>query len=537
VMRDIARVVHSPAVVIGSGIAGLTTALGLEECVLVTRGRLGSGSSWMAQGGIAAALAPHDAAAAHAADTIAVAGGIGDPLIADAVAHAAAGRIAWLESLGARFDRDEQGHLRLGQEAGHSERRIVHADGDATGAEAMRVLCEAVRARATIDVWAEHELVDLIRQGDCIVGALVASPTAELIALLAPAVVLATGGIGGLYARTTNPPELTGDGLAAAARAGAKLADLEFVQFHPTALDIASEPVPLLSEALRGEGAMLINDRGERFMPAVHPDAELAPRDIVARAIWHERQQGRRVFLDARVAVGSRFPERFPTIWRFAQAAGLDPRHEPLPVTPAEHYHMGGIATDAHGRSSLPGLWAVGEVATTGLHGANRLASNSLLEGMVFGARVSRAIRAEPLLSRIGRITVPSSALAVPTRGHRGAPIAPRVRALMWHQVGLVRNAAGLEAALRELRRMRRRRLSLTERNLALVGELIAAAALARAESRGAHWREDAPQSNDRYAARSFYRRRPAPSIDLPLPRKHASDAARAPMHMARRTR
>src|SRR5690606_29997999 len=404
---------YARAVVVGSGIAGLSTALGLERAVVLTRGPLGSGSSRHAQGGIAAALAPDDSPAEHALDTLAVSAGLADPDVARAVAEAAAGRVGWLRTLGARFHLDAHGRLSLGREAGHRTRRVAHAGGDATGAEVMRALVAAVEARDDIEVLEGCELVDLVRHGTRVAGVLARTRDGGFAAVLAPAVVLATGGIGGLYARTTNPVEVTGEGLAVAARAGAELADLEFVQFHPTALAVDADPVPLLTEALRGEGAILMDDRGERFMLAEHPDAELAPRDVVARAIWRRRMAGREVYLDARAAVGAEFPQRFPSVWRTAQRYGLDPRIEPLPVTPAEHYFMGGIVTDLAGRTSLPGLWAVGEAAATGLHGANRLASNSLLEGMVLGAAASRSIKEAALASSPSAgLEVPAGALA-----------------------------------------------------------------------------------------------------------------------------
>jgi len=509
------------AVVVGSGIAGLSAALGLEHCVVLTRGELGSGSSRHAQGGIAAALAPDDSAADHALDTLAVSAELADPVVARAVAEAAAGRVEWLRALGARFDLDEHGTIALGREAGHRTRRIAHAGGDATGAEVMRALVAAVEARSDIDVLAGYELVDLVRHGRRVAGVLARSERGTLTAILAPAVVLATGGIGGLYARTTNPVEVAGDGLAIAARAGADLADLEFVQFHPTALAVDADPVPLLTEALRGEGAILIDGRGERFMLAEHPDAELAPRDVVARAIWRRRSGGIEVFLDARAAIGAAFPERFPSVWRTAQRHGLDPRVEPLPVTPAEHYFMGGVVTDLEGRTSLPGLWAVGEVAATGLHGANRLASNSLLEGMVLGAAASRSIAdsASAAPSASG-LEVPAGALALRAAGD--GRVRAAVRELMWQHVGLVRDERGLAHALAELDRLRGEADG-AERNMLLAARLIATAALERTESRGGHWRADYPDSDPGQRFRRFIRPAAAPRIVLPSQERRAA--------------
>ncbi len=528
-MKRIADVRHANAIVVGSGIAGLSAALGLSGCTLITRGRLGSGCSRWAQGGIAAALGADDSAARHAADTLAVSGGIGDADVAEAVSGAAAGRIAWLQALGAHFDRAPDGALTLGREAGHSVRRIVHAHGDATGAEVMRALTAAVRTRDDIDLHENHELIDLVISDGRVAGVLALAEGEHLVMILAPAVLLATGGLGGLYAHTTNPAEVTGDGIAIAARAGARLADLEFVQFHPTALAVESDPLPLLTEALRGEGAVLVNDRGDRFMPGLHPDAELAPRDIVARAVWRQRMAGRDVYLDGSGAVGAAFPERFPTVWKAAQRAGFDPRYQGLPVTPAEHYAMGGIATDGAGRASIPGLWAVGECSSSGLHGANRLASNSLLEGMVIGAAAALSIAAAEAAA------IPDSGLRVPERaigdaahsaGLTGAgEMAGAIRLLMWKHAGVERSADGLREALVELDRLQSRHPHTThaERNMQLLARLVVRAALARPESRGAHWRVDCPATVPGLARRSFTVARLERAVELSGREKRAA--------------
>ncbi|MEA3503006.1 MAG: FAD-binding protein, partial [Actinomycetota bacterium] len=296
-------------------------------------------------------------------------------------------------------------------------------------------------------------------------------------------------------------PEVAAAGLAAAARSGARLADLEFVQFHPTSLAGEIDPLPLLTEALRGEGAVLLNAAGDRFMSTQHPDAELAPRDVVARVIWSQLEAGGEVCLDATAAVGSAFPKRFPTVWAHARAAGIDPRIQPIPVTPAEHFHMGGVATDVNGRTSLPGLWAVGEVASTGLHGANRLASNSLLEGLVVGARVARSIDRRAPTAAPNTATVPRSALGVPRSRAPSETIS--TRELMWRSVGIVRNRSGLEEAIRRLSVGTPAR-NLLDRDLRLVGRLIAEAALVRKESRGGHYRSDYPDPDPTLAHRSF---------------------------------
>jgi L-aspartate oxidase len=320
-------------------------------------------------------------------------------------------------------------------------------------------------------------------------------------------VVLATGGIGRAYLHTTNPPEVTGDGIAMAARAGAALVDVEFVQFHPTALAAGADPMPLLTEALRGEGAVLVDESGRRFMVEVHPDAELAPRDVVARAIWRHLRGGHRVFLDARV-VGESFPERFPTVYGYAAARQLDPRRDVLPVAPAAHYFMGGVYTDGRGRAGIPGLWAAGEAASTGVHGANRLAGNSLLEGLVFGARVAAGV-AENLRPIV------RSGLRLPAGAYEaGAADVPNavveLRRVMWDHVGLVRTGAGLEIALAALCDLERRvAWSVEGRNLLDVSRLVATAALARKESRGGHFREDHPEPDPRLRRRSVTRLRP----------------------------
>ena len=320
-------IVRADVIVVGSGVAGVTTALASPSATILTKGSFGEdGSSAWAQGGIAGALAPDDSPASHAADTVAVAGGIANTELVNTLAAGGPEAIEHLIALGAKFDHNGSGGLALGREAGHSACRIVHADGDATGAELMRTLRAAARARPSIDIVEHTTAIDLARSGDRIVGVLTSDADDQRVLYLGRAVVLATGGIGQLYSRTTNPVPVTGDGLAMAARAGAKLADLEFVQFHPTALATGGDPMPLLTEALRGEGAVLIDDEGNRFMTELHLDAELAPRDVVARANWQQMSAGRKVYLDATQAVGASFPNRFPTVFAAAMHAGIDPR-------------------------------------------------------------------------------------------------------------------------------------------------------------------------------------------------------------------
>ena len=515
-MAAVASVHTSRAIVVGSGIAGLTAALHLGDCTVVTKTDLGAGASGWAQGGIAAALAEDDHATLHAADTLAVSGGLGDATIADLVASSAPSRVRWLEAIGTDFDADETGELTLGREAGHQRRRIVHAGGDATGAEVMRALTAAVRQRPDIALFEHTVVIDLIRSEGHVVGALALVPTGELMAMLAPAVILATGGIGRVYASTTNPPVVTGDGMAMALRAGAAIRSPEFVQFHPTALDSTIDPRPLLTEALRGEGATLVDADGHRYMVDEHPDAELAPRDIVARANWRERQRGP-VYLDARL-IGESFAERFPTVAAYADEAGIDPVRELLPVAPAQHYHMGGIATDADGRATTPGLFACGEAAATGLHGANRLASNSLLEGLVFGTRAAEAVLAEPAhLPSAGGLLVPEGAVGLTTEEDDEA--VAELRDVMWRDAGLVRDEAGLRRALTAVAELRPRLEStLIGRNLLDVAEIVVRAALERRESRGGHYRSDYPEPDPGPPVRTTVTASPRPSVALALP-------------------
>ncbi len=512
-MNGIDGVTRSEVLVVGTGAAGLAAALGCspQRVTVLTKARLGTGgSSPWAQGGIAAAVGKDDAPSLHAADTMAAGAGLNDPRVVEILTTEGPERIQALLALGAHFDLDDAGSLALGREAAHSRRRILHAR-DATGAEVVRALVAAVRRSPQIRVLDETFAVDLALEDGEVVGLLAVHADGRRVLHLAPAVVLATGGLGQLYLHTTNPREATGDGLAMAARAGARLVDLEFVQFHPTALATGADPMPLLTEALRGEGAILVDDEGRRFMTDEHPDRELAPRDVVARAIWRRLMSGRPVFLDAREAVGHEFPERFPTVFKLCQEHGLDPRREPIPVAPAAHYHMGGIAVDERGRTSLPGLWACGEVAATGAHGANRLASNSLLEALVFGARVAEDLRARvpvgkvprrPYLAGDGSDNGDGPALG----GPGDAELTAAVRRLLWEKVGVVRDEAGLAFAVDELRRLAASHPQAAgeARNLLGIGRLVAAAALERRESRGGHYRSDFPAPDPAWQRRLF---------------------------------
>lgn len=500
-------------VVVGAGLAGLYTALKLAPLpvTIVAAAPLGEGaSSVWAQGGIAAAVGEGDTADAHAQDTIAAGAGIVDEVVARTVADEAGDRVRDLLSYGVPFDRDLEGHFVLSREAAHSAKRIVRVSGDRAGAAIMQALIAAARATPSIRLLTGHEAEDLVIKNGRVVGVRLAcgetrgQGTYELIP--ASAVVLATGGVGALYSVTTNPAYARGEALAFAARAGAVIADPEFVQFHPTAIDIGGDPAPLATEALRGEGAHLINSAGERFMLRHHPDAELAPRDIVARGVFEELLAGRGAFLDCREAIGSRFADSYPTVYAHCIGAGIDPATEPIPVAPAAHYHMGGIATDLRGRSSVEGLWAAGEVASTGLHGANRLASNSLLEAIVLGGRVADDIRslvspddARPVakLRRVKGGTVVDLRLR--------ADAIQRIRRIMSEDVGVVREAAGLKRAVGALQMIEAEAAGdALVANMALTARFIAAAALLRRESRGGHFRSDHPHADSDLEKRTF---------------------------------
>ena len=519
------------AVVVGGGVAGLTTALKLapHPVILLMNTPLGEGAATLwAQGGIAAAIGKDDSPRQHGEDTILASAGIADPDIVALATRDALPRIQELIALGAEFDRTPMGELAVGREAAHSVNRILHIHGDGTGAGLMRVLIEAVRNCPSITLAENFAAEELLVSRGRVCGLSIRrtdAPDAPPLVLTAGAVVLATGGIGALYALTTNPPQCAGEGLAMAASAGARLADLEFVQFHPTAMDIGRNPAPLATEALRGEGAVLVNEMRERFMLPVHAAGELAPRDIAARAIWRQLRDGHKVYLDCRAAIGKAFPARFPTVYALAMAAGIDPSRDLIPVAPAEHYHMGGIATDCNGRSSLPGLWACGEVAATGLHGANRLASNSLLEGMVFGARAAADIAG--LYQKGGFPSLPAAAEFTPRwRSHDGPESAAwlvQLRDIMSRHAGVVRSEAGLREALAELEELDRKTGNRYARigNMIHAASLICAAALQRRESRGGHFREDYPEENPALRKRSFFSPE-REAADFPMARSFA---------------
>ncbi|WP_426035627.1 L-aspartate oxidase [Cypionkella sp. TWP1-2-1b2] len=490
-------------IIVGAGLGALYAALHLapHPVVMISPEALGQGaSSAWAQGGIAAAMAAGDSPAAHAADTVRAGAGTVDAEVAASVTAEARAHILELTALGTPFDRDAQGGYVLSREAAHGLARVVRVRGDQAGREIMAALIAEVARTPSVQVLEGVMAEGLQVQAGRVTGVAVAAADGggAPVMLRGAAVLLAGGGSGGLYALTTNPPRIRGQVIGMAARAGAVIADAEFVQFHPTAIDVGEDPAPLATEALRGEGATLINRDGVRFMQAVHRDAELAPRDIVARAIFAETQAGRRPMLDTRAAIGAEIVDRFPAVVAACQRGGIDPVTQPIPVAAAAHYHMGGIAVSSTGRSSLAGLWACGEASATGLHGANRLASNGLLEALVYGRRVAQDIAQDRFGQRSGDAVAPLVVLPLVRGGRRPDPdLIAQLRQLMTEHVGVVRDAAGLKTALRRIAVLEAQALGdANVLNMTATATLIAAAALLREESRGAHCRSDFPVAN-----------------------------------------
>ncbi len=501
---------EADVVVVGSGIAGLSAALrireaGLGRVLVVTKDHLSAGSTQWAQGGIAAALGPGDTPEHHLRDTLVAGAGLCDVEAVRALVTEGPPAVRELIDLGAHFDHTPAGELSLTREGGHHRNRIAHA-ADATGAEIQRALVAAIEAAPDIAVQPGALALDLVPGVDGGVAGLTLHVMGEgqrdgVGAVLCRVVVLASGGLGQIYSATTNPAVSTGDGMGLALRAGARLRDLEFVQFHPTVLwlgDQARGQQPLISEALRGEGAFLVDDDGERFMQGQHPMADLAPRDVVAKAIMRRMHQtgARHVWLDARHFTAEVWAHHFPTILTSCRAHGIDPERDLIPVAPACHYASGGVATDLHGATDVPGLFATGEVACSGVHGANRLASNSLLEGLVFSRRIAAHLAAGGLPP--GQAPAPDHR----TRGLVAGGRRSEIQALLTERAGVLRTEeglAGLEPMLADMvGPLDDAGVDSWETtNLLTLGVVLAAAARTRRETRGSHWREDFPDRDD----------------------------------------
>ena len=502
--------------VIGSGIAGLRAAISLADAgrvVILTKADPRESNTGYAQGGIAAAVGPADSPGLHASDTIGAGDGLCAPDAVRALTEEGPRYVRELIDWGAAFDRAPDGQPALAREAAHSVRRVLHAH-DATGREIARVLWEKVAAHPRVTVYDDALVMSLTTRNHECTGATFVGRDGAIQQVDAQRALIATGGAGQVFRETTNPAIATGDGIAMAFDAGARVADLEFVQFHPTVLSVEGAPRFLLSEALRGEGARLINDAGEPFMSRYEPAGDLASRDLVARAIVKEvARTGAPVYLTMAHLDADYIRSRFPTIAQACRAAGLDLATDRVPVSPAAHYVMGGVETDLHGRTSIARLFAAGEAACTGVHGANRLASNSLLEGLVFGARAAEAMRGPVVPSVLA--SMPGEPIADKEVSDEAAPQPFAVRDLMWRHAGLVRNADGLQSAVPQLAAWRasaaaRRAVMPADRDLrrvaslATVGFLIARAALRREETRGGHFRADFPNRDDVHFQKHF---------------------------------
>jgi L-aspartate oxidase len=500
-------VIEKDVIVIGAGIAGLFTALRASEnnhsVLMITKKSLLDSNTRYAQGGIAAVISEEDSPAYHREDTLIAGAGLCSEDAVNVLVHEGPEGVSNLISMGTQFDL-ENGEFALTKEGAHSQRRILHANGDATGFEIVRALSEKATADPGIDVWDDHFVIDLVTQdGECC-GAIVQKPDGHRLYVRGKATILCSGGTGQLYRYTTNPDVATGDGVAMAYRAGALIQDMEFVQFHPTSLCYPGAPRFLISEAVRGEGAYLRNIRGERFMERYHPQLELAPRDVVARAIVNEMEETKStfVYLDVTHESPDMVKHRFPNIYEFCLQFGLDLTTDWIPVAPAAHYMMGGVKTDLNGETNIRRLYACGEVSSTGVHGANRLASNSLSEAIVFGRRIVDSIIKLPELETNPVIEIDQQRRSTPMQ----AVVEKRLKLqkVMVRYAGLRRNAHGLERGLEELKRqLPFFQSSLTKReeyefaNLLTCAILTTESALQREESRGGHYRDDFPEKND----------------------------------------
>jgi L-aspartate oxidase len=539
------RVPHcfTDVLILGGGLAGLRAALAVEPrlaVTVITKDDLRTSSSQWAQGGIAGVVDPEDRFDNHVADTLVAGGGLCHEAVVDAVVREAPARIAELIAWGTRFDA-VNGALSLGREGGHSHHRIVHALGDATGREVMRAVIERAGQLRNLSVWPDTFTIDLVTDETGCRGALVWNPSHGKTIVWARRTILATGGAGQLYRESTNPPGASGDGIAVAWRAGATLRDMEFMQFHPTVLYIAGGARSLITEAVRGAGAWLVDRDGRRFMPEFDERAELAPRDVVSRAITvvMHRTQHASVYLDLRHLDADAVRTRFPGMAALCAQFGLDLARDRIPVRPGAHYMIGGVTVDTEGRTSVPGLFAAGEVTASGLHGANRLASNSLLEGLVYGARAGGAASADVLAAgldddfRVPPImgAGPPAIDAAPQDGLDLADIRNSLRALMWRQVGVERTHAALAEALETVEGWCRYVLprpfadpqGWQLQNMLEVARLMIRAALVREETRGVHYRSDHPEPRDDWRVHVAWRRERSEPVLEPLPDRVAA--------------
>lgn len=517
--------------IIGGGLAGLRAAMAVDphlSVLVVTKLSLQQSNSAYAQGGIAGVLDPEDRFENHIADTLRAGGSLCDPEIVELVVREAPFRIEELMRWGTKFDMDlDDGHLALGREGGHSHDRIVHALGDATGQEVMRAVIERANQLPNIESWQNTFTIDLLTHDDACRGALVWNPEHGKTFVWAKQTILCTGGCGQVYRETTNPEVATGDGLALAFRAGAELRDMEFMQFHPTVLYIAGSSRHLITEAIRGAGARLVDRNGYRFMPDYDERAELAPRDVVSQAIASQMEKTRHpnVYLELSHLDGDKVRARFPGIAALCAKFGLDIARDPIPVRPGAHYMIGGVTIDADGRTTVKRLWAAGEVTSSGLHGANRLASNSLLEGLVFGARAGTAAgrAAAAMDDSFQALPLENPKLDSPDESLDLADIRNSLKSLMWRNVGIRREEATLKEALETADYWQRYVLARQFndppgwelQNMLVVSRMMIAAALARRESRGVHLRQDFPALDEAHWTRHIAFRRTAAELSL----------------------
>mgnify|MGYP001176002839 FL=1 len=503
--------IYTPDVVIvGGGIAGLTVALNLapRQVCVITKNTLGvnTSSSW-AQGGIAASIDKNDSNEDHVTDTLKTAKGLADEDVVRTIVNESSNVIKDLEEIGVQFDKNPDGSFNLGLEGAHSFNRIVRSKGDSSGIEIMRGIIKEVKSAKHVTILENISIDSIMSENNIIYGVIGRLTDKNIpdnhVVIQSPQVVLATGGLGGIYANTTNPRSSYGEGIALAAQAGATLTDMEFVQFHPTGLDFGLDPTPLATEAIRGEGALLVNQNNERFMFEVHPNNELAPRDIIAQNIFKQIEKGNSVFLDCRNKIFKNFKDRFPQVYSYCIKADINPEEELIPIIPVAHYHIGGVKTNLKGQTSIRGLWCCGEVAATHVHGANRLASNSLLESLVFGKIVAKEINSQPIEKE--RELISPSFIKTYKEKTKNKIMAKKyiwqLRSSMMRNLGIVRNKVSILRGLTEIIKIEResRGLSAKLNDMILVSKFIIIGAFKRMESRGCHLRSDFLESKKEF--------------------------------------